>query len=368
MSKKIILNTTVIDNKLKCVVEVNDSFYYWKKATLKLVSKVDVIDSRPINWSKTIYSKKFTIDSFIDDIFNIDLKKYKNYTYKWKKININLVVELIVDDAIIFDTKLTEKIQKEIWNKPKVSTSAKFMISPMDLFNMIDNLKAIPNTAKVIVMWLSIVWVFVIIINMLVWFHDQFTVESQTYFYSHYDSDWESNSPLFNALAWSWTIWAWIWFMIKTQLKKYMTFFFTKTKFLWNIDRIFKVSDIIWWKSRVDLKDISLRIVACNMELWQYKRWSWTNTRTVSFSEPTRAVSLYDSKIDFIPKNTDIGEYIKWEFSFEKMYKVLYPEQIISNTHWLKVHWEVQLLHDKFIDQELIGDSSFFRYKNFLQW
>jgi len=104
------------------------------------------------------------------------------------------------------------------------------------------------------------------------------------------------------------------------------------------------------------------------MEKGQYKRWSWTKTRTVSFTNPVRAISLYDEQINFIPKNTNISEYFKWEVSFEKMYKSLYPEQEISSSHWLKIHWEVQLIHDNFIDQELIWDWSFFRYDHFLKW
>jgi hypothetical protein len=36
------------------------------------------------------------------------------------------------------------------------------------------------------------------------------------------------------------------------------------------------------------------------------------------------------------------------------MYKVLYPMQMISSTHGLDIHWEVQLIHKEFIDQELI--------------
>ena len=141
-----------------------------------------------------------------------------------------------------------------------------------------------------------------------------------------------------------------------------------KIKFLGTRDKKYKIRDIVKWKSRVDLKNIELRIVACNMEKGQYIRGSGSNRRTVSFVEPIRAVSLYSKKIDFIPRNVDVWEYLDWEVSFEKMYKSLYPEQRVSETHWLTVHWEIQLLHKKFIDQELIWDANYFIYKYFLQW
>lgn len=147
-----------------------------------------------------------------------------------------------------------------------------------------------------------------------------------------------------------------------------MTFFYKKIKFNWSKTEKFRIRDLVWGTSRVDLKNVELKVVACNMEKWQYTRWSWSNKRTVSFSEPFNAISLYDKKIDFIPMNTEISEYFKWDISFEEMYKVLYPEQMLWNNHWLKVHWEVQLIHNKFIDQELIWDSKKFKFENFIEW
>ena len=147
-----------------------------------------------------------------------------------------------------------------------------------------------------------------------------------------------------------------------------MTFVFKKAKFLWDTAKKYKVRDIVTWKSRVDLKNVELKIVACNMENGQYVRWSGSNRRTVSFSNPIRAISLFDEKIDFIPRNTDISDYFKWEVSFERMYKILYPKQMISHSHGISIHWEIQLIHDKFIDQELIWHWDFFKYEHFLKW
>lgn len=366
-SNKIKIINSVLDKKLKSTIDINDSSLYGKKATFRLISKVNVIDSRAVDSTKILFKKNFVIDSSIHDLI-IDLTKYKNFSYRWSMINIDLIVEVVVDDSIFFDTKVTSKIQQALFIKPQVYSNSKSIIDPKDNFNLKDNLKAIPFDAMAFVFGLSILWGIVIIINVIVWAHDQFVNDAQTYFYSHYNSDWESSSPLFNSLSTSWAIWAWIWFMIKSQLRRYMTFVFKKTKFLWDRIQKYRIKDIVTWKSRVDLKDVVLKIVACNMEKWQYKRWSWTKTRTVSFTNPVRAISLYEEKIDFIPKNTDISEYLKWEVSFENMYKTLYPEQIISSSHWLTIHFEVQLIHNKFIDQELIWNSNFFKYEHFLKW
>ena len=367
ISKKIKINNEVIDGKLKSTINVVDRELYWKNAKFRLVSEVKVIDNRPVDSRKVLFKKNFTVNSWVDEII-IDLKKYKNFTYRWNQININLFLELVVDDSIFFDTKVTSKIQDSLFVKPKVSSLWKSIIDPKDNFNIIDNIKAIPFDAMALVFGLSIVWLIIIAINTIVWFHDQFVNDAQTFFYSHYNSDWDSSSPLFNSLASSWALWAWVWFMIKTQLRRYMTFVFKKTKFLWDLAKNYKIREIVTWKSRVDLKNVKLKIVACNMENGQYVRWSGSNRRTVSFSTPIRAISLYDEEIDFIPRWTDISDYFKWEVSFEKMYKTLYPEQMISSSHWLSVHWEIQLILDKFIDQELIWNWKSFKYEHFLKW
>lgn len=367
ISKKIKITNKVVNGKLKSIIDINDKELYKKNAKFRLVSEVKVIDSNPVDSRKVLFKKSFVVESWIEEII-IDLKKYKNFSYKWNQININLFVELVIDDSIFFDTKITSIIQNSLFVKPKVLSPWKSIINPKDNFNLIENIKVIPFDAMALVFWLSIVWAIVIAINTFFWLHDQFVNDTQTYFYSHSNSDWESSSPLFNSLASSGALWAWIWFMIKTQLRRYMTFIFKKTKFLWDVTKNYRVRDIVTWKSRIDLKDVELKIVACNMEKGQYVRWSGSNKRTVSFSTPIRAISLFDEKIDFIPKNTDISEYFKWEVSFERMYRVLYPEQMISNSHWISIHFEVQLIHDKFIDQELIWNSTFFKYEHFLKW
>ena len=48
---------------------------------------------------------------------------------------------------------------------------------------------------------------------------------------------------------------------------------------------------------RVDRHDITVRVVACTLEKGCYTRGSGSNERTVSFSEPVRAVVLYEKEL-----------------------------------------------------------------------
>lgn len=366
--KKVVIKMEVIESKLKLILKVNDKSILWKDSKIRLISEVIVNDSRPINKRKVLFKKEFKLEDLYEVI--IDLKNYKNYNYSWKKINIDLFVELVFDDAIFFDTKITKKLEELVFKKSEVlNIDSKSIINPKDIFSFFANIKAIPNEAKIKVFWLSIIWAIIIVINTMIWFYDQMVPEYQTLFYSHYNSHWESSSPFMNSLYWSWALWAWIWLMLKTQLRKYMTFTFEKIDFLRdNIDKKYNLKNLLNWSSKIDLKDVEVRIVACNLEKGQYVIWDWSNRRTVSFKDPIRALVVCDKKIDFIPKWDNISEYLNQEFSFEKMYKQLYPEQIISSSHWLEIYIETQLIHNKLIDQELIIKSNKFNYKNFLQW
>lgn len=123
---------------------------------------------------------------------------------------------------------------------------------------------------------------------------------------------------------------------------------------------------MLTWKSRVDLNNVTLKIVAANIEKGKYTRGSWTKTRTISFSHPTRAVEIFSKSYDYIPKEVEITEYLKWDVSFIEMYKHLYPELKTTWKHGIMVRWEVQLIHNKLIDQELIGTQDLCGYIKFL--
>ena len=133
------------------------------------------------------------------------------------------------------------------------------------------------------------------------------------------------------------------------------------------IDHCFKPGELLSGVSRVELRDVIVRIVACNMELGQYKRGSGSKERTVSFSHPVRAVILYDRRIALIPAGARVQDHFDGECAFASMFKALYPPQRVGESHGLSVHWEVQLIHDRLIDQEIVCDSGCFVWEDFLK-
>ena len=105
---------------------------------------------------------------------------------------------------------------------------------------------------------------------------------------------------------------------------------------------------------------------AANMEQGQYTRGSGSSTRTVSFKEPIRGVILYEQKVRLIPKRSQIRKWFEGDVDFEPMFCALYPPFMLSSSHGLSVHWEVQLIHPQFVDHELVGPGGLFFYEDFL--
>ena len=84
-------------------------------------------------------------------------------------------------------------------------------------------------------------------------------------------------------------------------------------------------------------------------------RGSGSTRRKVSFSHPLQGVLLYEKSVSLIPAKQLVENYFQGTVDFAPMFDALYPPNVISDTHGLYVYWEIQLLLDKLVDQELKG-------------
>ena len=345
-----------------------DSGLVGKQAEFSLESEVNVDDSSPVHDEKILYEEKFTIraDRLMHDIV-IPADHLKRYTYHGSKISILMHCKLKVDDSLLFDTKLTESLELPLGGKPRVDNDATTLIDPKDIFSFFANLKAIPAHNQLMTLGLVIVGGIVVIVNAIIGIHDQFVPDSMTWMYSHSRNS-DDAGPLEMALGGSGILGVGIWYALKKQLKKYMKFHLNR-----NLPEQLRpgveypVSKFFYGKSRVPLENATLRIVASNMECGQYRRRQGSTTRTVSFREPVRGVVLFEKTVALIPTNTTVSKYFQHDvFSFDEMFKVLYPPNMLSDTHGLDVHWEIQLLHTEFVDHELEGVKGKFDYSDFL--
>ena len=352
---------------LRAKLIIPDPELIGKKATFTIKRHVQVKDSRPVHDTEEMFKHKFTVrgEKVTVPIPHHVLEDHP-FQYDGEQIEIKCFGELVINDKLIRkDTSVQKDLPVEALKKPEVLTNTNELIEPKDIFSFSKNLMAIPTHNKIATLGLLVVGLVVIVVNMLIGYHDQFSPEHATYFYSHFDSDGDGSSPLVKALSGCGAIGAAIWFAIRRQLRKYMTFKFKPITGSINRQSEHAVSDLFYGVSRTDLKDVTLRIVACNMEKGKYVRGSGSNQRTVSFSTPVRGVLLYSKKVTLIPKNHSVENHFRDSMSFEPMFKVLYPPSEVSESHGLFIYWEVQLIHNDFVDQELAGDTVHFRREDF---
>ena len=362
---------------LTATLAIHEPRFLGKKATFTIEHVVKVNDRRPVNDSKVLFKHKFTVDSKRERVVKIPqriLDKHL-YTYTGQEIRIRCFGKLTVNDKWIFpDSSVQEDLPAKALKKPSVSRNAQELIEPKDVFSLIKNFRAIPTGSKLAFIGLMLIALPVMALNTYVGIHDQMSPESATWVYSHYDSDGDPTSPFLYSLVGSGGIGFAIWLAMRKKLRNYMTFRFRSLPGKIDPKAEYLVSDLIQGKSRADLKDVTLRIVACNLEKGQYVRGTGSTRRTISFSEPSRGVLLYSKTVALIPKSRKsvwsssdgrVENHFQDSFSFEPMFKILYPPNQVSSTHGLFVHWEVQLLLDDFVDQELVGSPQRFRRKDF---
>ncbi|MBP9779404.1 hypothetical protein KBD33_02135 [Candidatus Gracilibacteria bacterium] len=312
-SSQVEITPVVSDGKLVGNITFYDPSFIGKKAIFSLNLTVDVHDSRGINSSKDIFTEAFIItESFVSRTISFENKSF--FTYHGEHIDIDMTMKCRIDDGIFFDTKVGQEIVMKLIRSPGIALDAPGIIEPNDAFNLINNLRVLPVQAQLSTIGLMIVGG-IVIINMLIGAHDQSVSPQEIWLYSQIDSDGETTSPFINALLTSSPIGLFVWYMIKKQLRKYMTFFWKKEDFSGEKGLTYNVREYIGGKSRVDLTNVTLRIVAANIEKGQYERGSGTKTRTVSFSNPVRAIVLYSKQYDLIPKDVDIDTILSGSFT-----------------------------------------------------
>ena len=350
---------------MRCTISVRDTALLGHGAELTLIRKVIVHDDRPVNSSDDIVLRRKIDRLEMQTGFDLHRASLQLFSYNGAKIDVEIHSRLQIDDGILFDTTISEEEVITFAPRPAVSGDAKGLVEPKDAFQFMKNLKAIAPMDQLTTMALAFVGALVIAANSYVGIHDQFVPEPMVWFYDHRDSDGDSELPLQKSLMASGALGAAIWLAMKKQLRKYMTLELHVPPRICRTDRL-HAGSLIRGRSRVPLENVILRVVACNMELGQYTRGSGTKKRTVSFKEPVRAVLLYDQLIPAIPAGAPVETYFDGEIDFEPMFRALYPPQMVGKKHGLALYWEVQLIHDEFVDQEIVGPIECFPWKDFL--
>ncbi len=352
------------DDHLHARIEVHDRDLLGHDAELRLRLRARVKDKRPVHGSRTLWEHTFRLDAASMDLQIPDDCLAGCYLYAGTRLEVLLESQLKVDDALLFDTSVGSDHSELLGPQPRTCTGDVKQLEPADAFSLTANLAAIPGRNRLIAIALIVFGGLLVLGNMLLGLHDEFTSEAQTLLYDHSGSD-GSESPLMKALMGSGALGTGVWFALRAQLRRYMRFELKKHPPLRRGLRL-PLSELVEAESRVPLKGACIRVVAGNREKGQYRRKSKDKDETRSFTESVSAVVVFERTFNLLPANLPLASYFSDLIDFDHLFDALLPPQEIGSSHGIDVVWEVQLLHAQFVDQELIGSSEGLRYEDFL--
>lgn len=350
--------------QLQALIEVLDEGLLGHAAELSLRLCARVKDKRPVHASRALWKHALQLDAARIQLSVPEDCLAGCYLYEGKRLDLLLESQLKVDDALIFDTTVANDHSGLLGPQPRACTGDIKQLEPADAFSLGANLSAIPARNRLIALGLIILGGLLVLGNMLLGLHDEFTSEAQTLFYDHSGSD-GSESPLMKALMGSGALGTGVWFALRAQLRRYMRFELKKHPPLRRGLRL-PLSELVEAESRVPLKGACIRVVAGNREKGQYRRKSKDKDETRSFTESVSAVVVFERTFNLLPANLPLASYFSDLIDFDHLFDALLPPQEIGSSHGIDVVWEVQLLHAQFVDQELIGSSEGLRYEDFL--
>jgi hypothetical protein len=330
-----------------------------------ILTKVTVDQSRGVDSKICAFKRNFKMQQ--TQIISVPFSKLKALPYRGKNIKIALEAVLQKQGSLWDGKKITRLLDKPIFQRaPKIRDAAN-LIEPQDVFSFRKNLEVIPFHNQIITLGLTLIGLVIVTVINIVGFHDQFCIDGQQYLMSRTASDGDSQSPVLRALGASGAVGAAIWMLIKAQLRRYMHL--EKRPITGGIvpGLVCRAGDLFYGKSRIDLRNIKLRVVACNQEKGQRIEGDGSNRRTVSFSNPVQGLLIYEKHIEQIAAGDSVERWFPEEVYFDRIFNNLLPQMMISSTHGLDLYWEIQLIHNELVDQELIGKVHKLKIQDFLE-
>lgn len=113
-------------------------------------------------------------------------------------------------------------------------------------------------------------------------------------------------------------------------------------------------------QARLDLDGLVVRIVAGNVE-----RGEIDADGRSAFSNPCRAVVLFEQAIGHLPRGARIETRLRGPVSFDAAYDSLLPALMVGDGHGVDLVWKVVVMHPHLPDHVLAGPASAFAASDF---
>jgi len=221
------IKSLVVDKESKELV-VNlffDQNAVGESMTLSVHQHVNVNVSGGVNKSKRVYREAFKVFSAGALTRRIPTEDIGAYTYEGNDISMSTEVQVAKSESILkFLNKQSRSVKLGFFRAPNDKASAQVMIEPPDQFDLFKNIQVLSGSDRLYFFFVCTLAVLAIGANTLLGWHDQSAPVGSTYFYSHYNSDGEKQSPMFTAMMVNSGLAASFGFWMKMILRRYMSF------------------------------------------------------------------------------------------------------------------------------------------------
>lgn len=329
-------------------IEALDRSIVQRECTFKLMRRVVVHDDRPANASEVLFQQRVVWESGRCQV-PVSLSRIEAYTYSGVSIDVKLEATLHIDDGAIFDTELTSEYDLPLANKPQVRQDVRQIIHPADLYSFFDNFSALPAFSQVKIVAVMMITAIVGMVG----FGAAILLES-----------------IYVAAA-TFTVSAMVFAVLYSRVKKRLKNYLERRGGLHRLPIVpgepVRMDQLLDARATIDIDEITLRVVAVNMECGLYKRGQGTRVRMVGFRSPVRGLVLYERTIRDISKGDSLSEHLRGDLVyFDEMFEFLYPPNRVSRDHGVDIRWEAQILHEHFVDHEILGSNEVFEYRHFV--
>jgi hypothetical protein len=354
-------------------------------ADLRIVARMDVRHERGVPEETTLHTRRIALGPGTSDV---PLPSHlAAYDYHGREIAIRLSLRLTdAKGKIVAETRLRDEEAGLLASRPKLAESPEALMNPEDRYSFFANFRALPLGSQMAVAVLGFGLWLLAGVNVLIGAHDQWVAEPplsemqrfnlqmerrhdelnrprvQPYLYGTGPRrvpivDSAQNSIMISLLAW---------FLVRQRLPRYGDFhLFLFLPPLRPGTRI-AARRLVRGRSHVDLFDLTVRVVAANLECWKRKPGPGEKVDK-EIRSPVRAVRLYERNIPYVPAGSPLGDFLEDDVDFTPMFRALYPPLMVTATHGLELAWQVQLLHPELVDQVLPGPVSMLRFRDFLE-
>lgn len=343
-----------------CHVELDGS-HAGRRVTFSLVRKVSVKDHRAIDKEDLLFSHDFRAEVGRRESFELPGEDAAIYSYRGPHMDIQLLCRIVVDDGFLWDTTVEEAVQADPFPHPRTGACARHLADPEDQYRFFENLQALPPGRRLLAGTVAALGIGGLAANGFVTLHDMITPSREAFFYPP-----DAGPTLMMSLFLTFLGGTLVYATLKKLMGGYVSLAPARLAGPLGREDQVRVGDLFRAEALTDLSGLRVRVIACNQEKGQYRRGSGTNTRTVSFSHPTRGVVLLDRTLGVLRRGTEVHLELRDPLDLTPMFDGLYPPQMVGAHHGMNVHFEIQLMHDDLIDRELVLPPETFDWHAFL--